>query len=157
MLIVLAAGLSVRVGSVSGVPTRRHKEDVVRSALEKLQGTWVCVEGRMSDAEVGPSSNARLVLAHTHTLAIRGDHVVKDDAEKYTLTVNPTKNPKWFDLRPKGKEGQATIGIYEINGDWLRVCYTYSGKERPIRLSVKEGAKDRPVNLWTYKRKAKSK
>ena len=68
-----------------------------------------------------------------------------------------TKNPKGFDLRPKGKEGQATIGIYEINGDRLRVCYTYSGKERPTRFSLKEGTKDRPLYLRTYKKKAKSK
>ncbi|OWK43342.1 TIGR03067 domain-containing protein [Fimbriiglobus ruber] len=86
--------------------------------------------------------------------------VVKDD--KYTVTVgkqvdqgtvkrNPTAKPKEIDITGTDgpNKGKTILGIYELDGDTLRVCYDLGGKSRPTEFKTKEGT---PLFLVTYKR-----
>jgi uncharacterized protein (TIGR03067 family) len=164
LLIVLAVGLSVGVGGVSGVPDRPPKVDpAVRRELGRLQGAWVWVEGGSRDYhDLDRLYTGYVVLPpQIVTLTIKGSRAVMavggKVSGKFTLRIDPAKNPKWFDLRPTGKGGKAVFGIYKIDGDRLKVCYTLSGTGRPTGFSVKAGTGERSLNVWTYQRKAKSK
>jgi uncharacterized protein (TIGR03067 family) len=46
-----------------------------------------------------------------------------------------------MDLHPKAAKGQVVVGIYELDGDTLRVCLPEpgTGKERPTEFSGKQG------------------
>jgi uncharacterized protein (TIGR03067 family) len=49
-------------------------------------------------------------------------------ATVYFLKVNPSATPPTFDLRRKEDDPQpAGRGIYELNGDGLRIAYSWSG------------------------------
>ena len=84
---------------------------------------------------------------------------IKDD--KYTVTVgkaldqgsiklNPTAKPKELDITGTDgpNKGRTILGIYEREGDTLRICYDLSGKGRPTEFKTKEGSQ---LFLVTYK------
>src|SRR5262249_42478374 len=65
---------------------------------------------------------------------------------KGTFTIDPTKNPKWIDVKlPAGD----STGIYELKGDRLRVCWASPGEKRPAEFKTKEGIQQAIV---TYER-----
>jgi uncharacterized protein (TIGR03067 family) len=78
--------------------------------------------------------------------------------EKYTLSpkvgdaiggivkLDSTKNPKEIDLEINGR---TLKGIYALDGDSLRMCYTLNGAERPTELVSKP---DSGVVLVVHKR-----
>jgi uncharacterized protein (TIGR03067 family) len=75
---------------------------------------------------------------------------------KYKLDEN--KKPKTIDLTAGGRDGSGKKpddvlpGIYELDGDSLKICLGLPGKDRPTEPSAKEGAKQ---TLYTYKREKK--
>ncbi|MBS1788534.1 MAG: TIGR03067 domain-containing protein [Acidobacteria bacterium] len=84
---------------------------------------------------------------------------IRDD--KYTVTVgkaldqgiiklNPTAKPKELDITGTDgpNKGRTILGIYEREGDTLRICYDLSGKGRPTEFKSKEGSQ---LFLVTYK------
>jgi uncharacterized protein (TIGR03067 family) len=49
-------------------------------------------------------------------------------------TLYPSKQPKWIDTKDK-KYGDTMEGIYELNGDTLKMCLGRPGK-RPEKFAV---------------------
>jgi uncharacterized protein (TIGR03067 family) len=69
-------------------------------------------------------------------------------AMEATYTLQPTANPKTFDF--KGPE-TAIQGIYELNGDTLKVCY--AATERPKTFAT--GGTSQDTILTVFKRNGK--
>ncbi len=125
LLAVVAVGLLLAAD--------KPKDDAGKEDLEKLQGSWQAVEGERN-GEKAPEDQIKKVTA-----TFKGDKVtVKrgDTTEsEQTVTLDPTKNPKTIDVTPDSK------GIYELDGDTLKVRYSKEGTERPTKLTgkTKEG------------------
>lgn len=67
-----------------------------------------------------------------------------------TIKLNPTAKPKELDIigTDGPNKGRTILGIYEREGDTLRVCYDLSGKGRPTEFKSTEGSQ---LFLVTYK------
>jgi RNA polymerase sigma factor (sigma-70 family) len=104
---------------------------------EKLQGTWyaVSVESHGQKAPMG-----RILAKGVH-LVIDGDKwtlkEVRGDPDKaHTARLDPTKRPKQIDITYDAGEnkGRTSLGIYERDGNTLRVCLGEPGDPRPTKF-----------------------
>ena len=105
-----------------------------------LVGTWTC-EAATRDGRVLPEETIKLLR-----LTLTGDRF-KTSRGKETLfdsvyAVETTKNPKQINM--VGTEvpiaGQKAQGIYELDGDTLRMCYTMPGRQRPATFDSPAGS-----------------
>lgn len=64
---------------------------------------------------------------------------------KGSFKLDPTKKPKTIDMTfpaaLDAKEDQKVLGIYELEGDTLRLCYGPDRGKRPTELNSKAGSK----------------
>jgi uncharacterized protein (TIGR03067 family) len=111
--------------------------------MDALAGTWLgvaaTVDGRaLPDTTV---SQLRLTLTADRYKTEKGNEVLFDS----TYAVDPSKNPKQINMI--GTEGdlagKTAEGIYSLEGDTLRICYTMPGTPRP-------GAFDSPAGSGAY-------
>jgi uncharacterized protein (TIGR03067 family) len=109
------------------------------SDLKKIQGTWQFVSHEMKGKKTPPEQVAKLKITFT------GDKwsVTEDGKVVQTGTqkLDPTKKPSHVDavVIDGGVKGVTMLGIYEIKGDTLKVCFDPEGKERPTSFTAKAG------------------
>jgi uncharacterized protein (TIGR03067 family) len=129
-----------------------------KSDVDKLQGTWVAVSIE-SDGKMVPEEkvkNVNMVIKDDTMSLTTGGPGRQPPPGKYKL--DEKKKPTTIDITAGGRDGSGkktddvVPGIYELNGDTLKICLGLPGKDRPTELSAKEGAKK---TLYTYKRKKK--
>jgi uncharacterized protein (TIGR03067 family) len=68
----------------------------------------------------------------------KGDEVIQVGTEK----LDPSKSPKTVDVTvAEGlNKGAVMLGIYEISGDTLKVCFDPEGKKRPTEFKSASGS-----------------
>jgi uncharacterized protein (TIGR03067 family) len=73
---------------------------------------------------------------------------------KGTLKLDATKNPKTIDALPDGPAGKMgpILGIYEIDGDTLKLCFAAPGMERPKDFTCKAGS-GHTLTVWMREKK----
>jgi uncharacterized protein (TIGR03067 family) len=111
------------------------KDDLAKKELESIQGTWNFV--LVEQAGVKQPRKKRGEELQTITFAKEkfevklGDKVVQSGTPK----IEPGANPK-FDLDITEGEGKGTmwLGIFELNGDTLKVCWDPTGRKRPTEF-----------------------
>jgi uncharacterized protein (TIGR03067 family) len=142
VLLIVAAGLSIAAGG---------KDDDIKKAKEKLQGTWV-VTGAEQAGEKTDQMNGQ-------QLTVKGDDFTATDKGnvvfKATFKVDPTKKPAAIDVTvAEGEEkGKTALGIYSLEKDELKFCFAEPGtKDRPTEFATK---KDSKLMLITLKREKK--
>jgi uncharacterized protein (TIGR03067 family) len=89
--------------------------------LKLLAGTWrvvmVEIDGKAQPAEKSPKE---IVIAGNKLSGI---------GPEMTMTLDPTKKPKWVDLTfKKGDKDYPIRAIYEIEGDNLQLCIPMARK-----------------------------
>jgi len=111
--------------------------DEAAAALEALKGEWVAVEGESGGKKVDSAEMRR----QNRRTTIDGsswsvERVVGGNLGSYKgkFQIDPTANS--FDWTGTGPGGSAVewIGIYQVDGDTLKICYRYK----------KEGVAERP-------------
>ncbi len=115
--------------------------------LAKIQGRWT--------GKVGPEKNFPLVLVIEGTKAnasfTRPDGT--DVELKGKIKLDEAKAPKQMDwtgfVRPDGNAAEDNLGIYELDGDTLRVCNGGPGNDRPDKF---EDGTDGPPHVILLKR-----
>lgn len=112
----------------------------VEKELKKLQGTWtfesVEAGGKKSP---GDAFKGMTVVFEADKYSVKmGDKVV----EAATMTLDPSKSPKTLDSKVTDgpNKGKVYLGIYEISGDALKVCFDPEGKKRPTEFNGDSGA-----------------
>ena len=123
-----------------GTGTRAGGKADVEKELKKFQGVWT-VESLESGGKKIPADTFKGM-----TLTYEGDkYTVKNGKEVIqvgTQKVDPSKSPKTIDvtMTEGPNKGAVMLGIYEINGDTLRVCFDTEGKKRPAEFKSPPGS-----------------
>jgi uncharacterized protein (TIGR03067 family) len=113
------------------------KDDAVKKDMDALQGKWAVLSMDLDGQPV--------------TLVRDAARVIKDD--KYTLTllsdltveskfkIDPTAKPKTIAATASSGpyKDKELLGIYELDGDTLKICFALPGKDRPTEFKSKEG------------------
>jgi uncharacterized protein (TIGR03067 family) len=148
LLPVLVVGV---LAAVEVAAAADEKADV-KEELKKFEGTWV----RVSAETNGKEAPKEVLKGITMTFAGDKFTIKVADTERViagTFRIDPSKDPKEYDATASlaGRE-RTTVGIYQFDGDRLKVCYTPEGGKRPKEFSSKGGTEDHPVYLEVYKR-----
>src|SRR5262245_34009657 len=132
LMLVLAASLVVAAD-----------DDAKKKELEKLQGVWqvvgVEVNGEKQAKERIEKTNLRLTIKGNKYVYKAGDKEVGQGA----FTIDVAKDPKTIDIGGTSQSGKAEkmIGIYELKGGTMRVCFVPEGEERPKEFVTKADSK----------------
>jgi uncharacterized protein (TIGR03067 family) len=131
LAVLVATGLAV--AALAGAD-----DDAVKKEKQSLQGKWTIVsvdrDGKAVDMW---KDGVRLIEGDNYTLTTKGG-----DSFKGTFALDPAKVPKAIDFSPAGGQykGKTLRGIYEIDGDMLKICFAEPDKERPTEFSSKAGS-----------------
>jgi uncharacterized protein (TIGR03067 family) len=112
----------------------------INKELKKFEGTWTFESVETGGKEL-PAENFKgfTVTFEGDKYAVKmGDKVV----EAATQKLDPSKSPKTLDVMvTEGpNKGAVIVGIYEINGDTLKVCFDPEGKNRPTQFKTGSGS-----------------
>jgi uncharacterized protein (TIGR03067 family) len=132
---LVLAGLALPSAAQEG------KDDLAKQELKKFQGTWSIV-GIEQNGEKVPEDKLKgggmkvTIKGTSYTVRV-GDKTVDEG----TFTVDPSKNPKQLDAQSssQGKKEKLS-GIYQFEGDTLRICFVPEGKERPAEFKTPAGS-----------------
>jgi uncharacterized protein (TIGR03067 family) len=137
MLAIVPLFAAVRSQAADG----EGKKEAVAKDLQALKGTWK-LSSREADGKKWSEEEIRDVIGTidaSGTVSVRrGDKVIGAGSVK----LDPTKKPRTIDAAfTEGEhKGETCLGIYETDGDTLRVCVARPGDERPREFSAKAGS-----------------
>jgi uncharacterized protein (TIGR03067 family) len=141
MRIALVTLLGIFVFTATGGTGARADDKAdVQKELKKLQGTWtfesVEVGGKKESA--ADFKGMTVTFEGDKFTVKKGDEVIQVGTEK----LDPSKSPKTVDVTvAEGlNKGAVMLGIYEISGDTLKVCFDPEGKKRPTEFKSAFGS-----------------
>lgn len=132
MVLILAAG------AFAGADT--PKEDSVKQELKRLEGTWAVValevQGQKLPEDQLKKEQPLYVFKGEECTVKSGNKTIS----RAVIKIDPRKMPKTIDAT--GTDGtdkdQTIMGIYEMEGDNLKICYAVSGKPRPTDFLARD-------------------
>jgi uncharacterized protein (TIGR03067 family) len=108
---------------------------------DKIQGTWTVVSMHDSGRPAPPEKikSVKFVITKDKMAIVEGGG--EKEAVKYALDA--TKKPKWIDFT--SKNGGKMLGVYELDGDNLKICFNErDGGERSTKFASE---KDSPNDV----------
>jgi uncharacterized protein (TIGR03067 family) len=105
--------------------------------LKKLQGTWKFVSQEM-DGKPRPSeqlAKLKITFAGDKWTVREDGNVVQGGTHK----VDSAKKQVDAMVTEGQDKGSTMLGIYELKGDTMKVCFDPMGKNRPTSLTAKAG------------------
>src|SRR5262249_199546 len=107
--------------------------------LGSLQGQWDLASAEADGAPV-ESEDLKAVV-----LTIKNDAysvVFPDRTDEGTLKLDAAKQPHQMDILPGSgpNSGQTLLGIYQLDGRTLQVCYGRDGAARPTEFKAESGS-----------------
>jgi uncharacterized protein (TIGR03067 family) len=103
--------------------------EAVRQELQRLRGTWVVVAAEQDGQPLDRIKGGKLILSDT-SFAI---HTASGVTLKGDYRIDPSQKPRHMDLdHQEGMLRDKTWkGIYEVEGDRLRLCYVAADSAQP--------------------------
>jgi uncharacterized protein (TIGR03067 family) len=126
--------LAMTLGLVSG------SDNATKNESARAAGVWrfvlVQVDGKKQPA-LPFGTNKMIISKDGSYTVIQGRNVTRG-----TLKVDPNGLPKHYDvtLTTGPLKGTSFLGIYDLQGDALKVCFSLKGKERPATLGSESGS-----------------
>ena len=123
------------VFSLFAVGVRAEDTPEVAKDRKKFQGTWTFESVEAGGKKLPPD------LFKDMTVTFEGDHYsVKMGSkvvEAATQKLDPSRSPRTLDatVTEGPNKGSVILGIYEIDGDTLKVCFDPEGKKRPTAFT----------------------
>lgn len=107
---------------------------------DELQGAWTIESSVTGGMEIPPGELKGFILTvegDKHVLK-KGDEVIQVGTQK----LDPSTSPKAIDVTvTEGpNKGPVMLGIYELDGDTLTVCFDPRGKMRPTEFKSAPGS-----------------
>jgi uncharacterized protein (TIGR03067 family) len=113
------------------------KDDANKKDLDALQGSWK-VQKLIRGGEEAPAKDVEKVV-----FTFEGNKATIDEGrpkkETATFKLDATKKPKAIDFVPETKKESAE-GVYELEGDKLKLCFTRPGAARPKEVASEKGS-----------------
>jgi RNA polymerase sigma-70 factor (ECF subfamily) len=115
----------------------KAKPGLARTDKDRIQGVWI-----PQSMEKGTQLAPKEFLA-SMKLEFAGDKFLAHGpgkngrSEEGTYTLRPKSRPKEIDVMGGGK---LIPGIYELQGDELKICFTDPGQERPTEFKTAAGS-----------------
>jgi uncharacterized protein (TIGR03067 family) len=107
-----------------------RRERISRPDEEQLQGTWTPIKGTWFKAPFSPEElkGGRMIFDGKDLRLI----IPKDLLMQGTFKLDSTKKPKelTFVIADTDVSTRRTDGIYELNGDTLRICFGYGPRPK---------------------------
>ena len=136
---IVTGGMFIALGFAS--------PDEAKQQAEKLQGVWGAIsyvqDGQGEGEKVAPQESPVRWVFKGDKVTFRAD--VEEASANGSFKLDPSKTPQAIDVlfpaAPGEKKGQAILGIYELDGDTLRICYGPDGTERAAEFKSKAGSK----------------
>ena len=123
-----------------GTGARADDKAGVEKELKKFQGTWTFESVAAGGKEVPAAEFKGMTVTFEGDkyTVMKGDEVIQVGTEK----LDPSKSPKTVDVTvAEGlNKGAVMLGIYEISGDTLKVCFDPEGKKRPTEFKSASGS-----------------
>jgi uncharacterized protein (TIGR03067 family) len=105
--------------------------------IKQLRGTWRLSTG-MQAGEVPKGLEKALIEILDRKITIKTENDEKPQMFGTILRVDPTQQPATMDLGYDGEEG-ILKGIYKLDKEVLKLCFSQPGRDRPREFSSKKG------------------
>jgi uncharacterized protein (TIGR03067 family) len=132
----------VAVTSVLAAENQAIKKD-----LAALQGEWSMVSGSADGQQMPDEMRKQMkrVCKGDETTTTMGERVFL----KAKITIDPSKKPKSIDyqMTDGATKGKTQLGIYEVDGDTFKACFSAPGDPRPTDFTTKPGDR-RTSSTW---------
>jgi uncharacterized protein (TIGR03067 family) len=126
-----------------------------KSDQDKLQGAWKVVAATVDGDNDGPEVER---IKNVLDPVFRGDKLTIREDNVNDFKLDPSKTPKQIDIFPNSgpakEQNQFIRGIYELNGDDLKLCVGPPGADRPAKFASEKGSEIRLVTLKRQPAKA---
>ena len=117
-----------------GTGARADDKAGVEKELKKFQGTWTfeSVEAGGKEIPAAEFKGMTVTFEGDKYTVKKGDEVIQAATQK----LDPSQSPRTLDVKvTEGlNKGAVLLGIYEISGDTLKVCFDPEGKKRPTEF-----------------------
>lgn len=128
--------LFIIAGLVQGKDPTKKVEDI-----KAIQGKWKIERGWRKGRAITPESSVGRTEWH-----IKGNEIILKDpmrerTEDALFKLDPSTKPPSIDVTPKKDRDEKALGIYEIKGDTLRICFSMDNKARPTEFAAPEGSR----------------
>jgi uncharacterized protein (TIGR03067 family) len=113
--------------------------DSAKQDLDQLQGAWTVSEA-VRDGNKAPEEVLKKmeVIIKDDTISITEDKdAPKPRSEKAVIELNPSTKPKSVDIKPDHGNDKPVLGIYELDGDTLKICFDKHSEKRPTSFDSK--------------------
>lgn len=134
------------------------EEEVTKKEMAKLQGTWAAVSVERGGKTLPDEEVKKLDIR----LTIKGDEfmlmpLASTGPEHFphgNFRINPAKNPKTIDFAVQlpfnlAKKTSTVLGIYELDGDSLKLFQSRPDQERPVEFKTTPKS---DLDIIVYKR-----
>src|SRR5262245_62568602 len=138
---LLLAALFGTIGLAASGALADDKADLEKE-VKKFQGTWTIESSETGGMAIPPGELKEFIVifeGDKHTVKM-GDKVIRVGTQK----LDPSKSPKAIDvtMTEGPNKGAVMLGIYEIDGDTLKVCFDPQGKKRPTEFKSAPGSEN---------------
>jgi uncharacterized protein (TIGR03067 family) len=144
---LLIVAVAVAAPSVLAGQSEAAKQD-----MAQLQGEWsMATAGGGGQSVLGSMfKNSRRVCKGDETSVTVGGQLLM----RATFSLDPSKTPKTIDyhVTAGSNSGKDLLGIYELDGDTVRFCFSAPGFARPTDFDSKPGD-GRTASRWKRERK----
>ena len=139
---LVALFCAVGFAASGGSGTLADEKADLEKEVRKFQGTWTFESSETGGKKLPIDELKGLILTfegHKHTVK-KGDEVIQVGTQK----LDPSKSPKTIDvtMTEGPSKGTVMLGIYEIDGDVLKVCFDAQGKKRPTEFKSAPGSEN---------------
>jgi len=125
----------------------RAEDEAAKKDKAQLQGEWSMVSGTSDGMQIPEEYRKEMkrVCKGDELTVTHGEEIIM----KAKITLDESAKPKTIDYEVTDgpNKGKKQLGIYELDGDTLKVCLAAPGDERPKEFSSKEGEK-RVLTAW---------
>jgi uncharacterized protein (TIGR03067 family) len=116
-------------------------DEAVQKDCKLMAGTWRVLsiekDGKKTTAEQLEKTRSIFNADGSAMVQREGKTIIQGN-----FKIDPTKKPKQSEATYTEGElkGKTVLGIYEVDGDSMKICYAFPGKDRPTEFSSKEGS-----------------